>query len=464
MESQTALFLDRKLSNLKELVDASNCEAWIVDASKFEGTDENLIEQLKLINKRIILKTNRLEVIKAIKPYCVYVNTELENIYETLKSAQDSNSKLMVGLIVKDKSAKDIRGVVDSILRFNSTPLFLIYSECGTWSFLDKFEDIINQSICMDCPPCIGDLHGFRYSSKFFEVKEVIIDGKYTRYNWISDFRKLKSHKGCKFWDKCYGSKMVYDEKLPTDRNPSGYASISDTLSDRPDVSNGILNFDPANWENEFGNTLIDILQRNRVEHHMEGRNFYYVYDFKTSVFFNRPMEPTQVWKWDDRGAWSMNWQFIAKDDPSLAWKQKCDCLLPHNGFATAVKVKFTKEWTDEKRYKLNNLTLSVLADCIIELGADPNKIKFVSNDILYDGKKFCGKEWSFVPSYGYIENTTVTCSYEKEKYFFDQLYHHDKERPITGITDEVPTCTKEKLIELFYSRIKKFFSTFNIE
>ncbi len=66
---------------------------------------------------------------------------------------------------------------------------------------------------------------------------------------------------------------------------------------------------------------------------------------------------------------------------------------------------------------------------------------------MLYDGKKFAGKEWLFIQNVGYIENTVVTCEYEPEKRWFEKLYHHPEEKQITGITDELPVVTKEVLI-----------------
>ncbi len=52
-----------------------------------------------------------------------------------------------------------------------------------------------------------------------------------------------------------------------------------------------------------------------------------------------------------------------------------------------------------------------------------------------------------FIQDVGYIENTVVTGEYLPEKEYFDKLYHHTGERQITGITEELPSVTKELLM-----------------
>ena len=142
-----------------------------------------------------------------------------------------------------------------------------------------------------------------------------------------------------------------------------------------------------------------------------------------------------------------MNWQFIGKGIKELEWKQKCDLLLPEHGFNTTVKIKFDSSWTPERQKALDELTFSTIIRVVKEHGGDGH-IKQIGNDLLYDGKKFAGKEWLFIQNVGYIENTVVTCEYEPEKRWFEKLYHHPEEKQITGITEELPSVTKELLMK----------------
>jgi len=53
-----------------------------------------------------------------------------------------------------------------------------------------------------------------------------------------------------------------------------------------------------------------------------------------------------------------------------------------------------------------------------------------------------------FIQNIGYVENTVVTCEYLPEKQYFDRLFQHPKEKQITGITEELPSVTKEVLMQ----------------
>lgn len=70
-------------------------------------------------------------------------------------------------------------------------------------------------------------------------------------------------------------------------------------------------------------------------------------------------------------------------------------------------------------------------------------------NDILYKGKKFYGEE---IGGYEdcYSITAIVTCEFEKYRQEFSQLRNHGV-REITGITDEIPELTQDKVVQELY-------------
>ena len=453
------------VDTIDDLLERSKSEVWRVSMDKYEGPiDDTLVNVLKKINskKYLLLHTTSPDLINKVKPYSIYMANYTFDL-DVLKSSQDNNCKIVYNSCFEKEDWETVIDKLQRVISVNSSPVFLISNPDGDWDrLIPRIEGIAPKMIYLDLPLCIANRYNLESSTRKLDVEEYIIHGKLSpspKQEFIDQFVKLSSHKDCVNFRNCYGNlKSNPSTVFPVDQKVE-YHNICDRVINSPDVSIGVLHSNPKNWENEFGTTLIDVLQDCRVNRNFDGRNFFYIWDWKESVFFNRPLEGGQVWKEDPRGLMSMNWKFIGSDKPELRWKQKCDCLLPHYGFVTAAKIKFTDEWSRQKRDSLNVFTLSTIIDIIIRHGGERDKITQVSNDILYNGKKFCGKEWSYFPSVGYIENTLVTCDYEKEKKWFDLIYHYDGERPITGITNEVPTVTKEVLIKELYEAMKVFFN-----
>lgn len=190
----------------------------------------------------------------------------------------------------------------------------------------------------------------------------------------------------------------------------------------------------------------------------LSGEDFFRIQTYKESMFFNRPFEEVELFSPDPRGLNSVNWIFIGKDRKDLSYKMKQDLLLPHHGFTLTCKVLFDDSWTEEEKEELDSFSMKTLMDIILENGGDPNLLEQKGNDLLYQGRKFCGQEWKFSNKF-YIENTVITTEYLPEKQWFDKLYHYKGEKQITGITEEVPGVTKELLINELIKRFKERFS-----
>ena len=239
------------------------------------------------------------------------------------------------------------------------------------------------------------------------------------------------------------------------------YVSVLEFYKQRNhQIQTGILALNPYHPENSYGNSVLESLQRRRNLSNFKGPNHYYVWNFERGFYFNRPLqEQENMWQQDPRGIPSINWQFIGRNIPELQWKQKCDLLVPEHGVVTTAKIEFDDEWSEKKQKALDDFTFETLKCIILENGGDRNLLVHQGNDLLYNGKKFAGKEWQFTQNAGYIENVVITCSYIKEKEWFDKLYHWSGEKQITGITDEVPSITKELLIEKLYKESLIFFN-----
>lgn len=195
------------------------------------------------------------------------------------------------------------------------------------------------------------------------------------------------------------------------------------------------------------------------------GESVIAVCTMEEAVWWNRPFEEDSAFltKAED-GLNAYNFPIfagvgrnISKSD-SFAYKTNYNILLNHNAICPLAHIN-TEGWTDEERASLNAFFDTVYRDSLIELGADSSKLSTPSNDILYNDKKFAGRERIWSRSV-YEENGVITCLYLPEKDIFDRLTgKYANSRGITGITEEVPTITKDVLCDKIYQKFVEFFS-----
>ena len=138
--------------------------------------------------------------------------------------------------------------------------------------------------------------------------------------------------------------------------------------------------------------------------------------------------------------------------DMSIAGKRKGLNASRSGLFFQAVRIVREMREATEGRYPRFVAWENVTDAFSSNKGAD---FREVIQEIV-NGKKFAGKKWLFIQNVGYIENTVVTCEYEHKKQWFEKLYHHPKEKEITGITKELPVVTKEMLMREIHIAINK--------
>lgn len=224
---------------------------------------------------------------------------------------------------------------------------------------------------------------------------------------------------------------------------------IKGTLS----PSNNINSILP--WQYEF-----------RLTGNFTGENVVTVCTMEEAVWWNRPFaeDSTFLTKGED-GLYSYNFPIFAgvgktiAKDGTFAYKTDYNILLNRNAIVAMAHID-TSGWAQEERDSLNNFFDAVYRDSIIELGADSTKLSTPNNDMLYNGKKFAGREriWS---NNVYEEDGIITCLYLPEKNIFNRLTgEYANSRGITGITEEVPVITKQKLCEKIYQKFVEFFQS----
>lgn len=350
-------------------------------------------------------------------------------------------------------------------------PNVLIILRMDTLNFQKAFKFFNKTALYLDLPLCISMKYGLQTSLKaLFDVSSFLDDSGYYPADvslFLDTYRKKKNPcASCESGALCFGfppSNTSLSSELsalgPQKNRNILYPTVVNRLQRLKPLDCKIILFDPEEWETSgpLAIKAINQMQKTRLEKRFSGSNFYYIWDVQKSFYFNRPLVETNLFERDPRGLISLNWQFIGIDNPEMLWKQKCDLLLPEHGFVVTSQVSFDKHWSKESQQELNDFTLHALKTLIVESGVPGEKVQQIGNDLLYEGKKFCGKEWIFAPGYGYIENTVITCEYLPEEEWFKKLYHHKGEYTITGITEEAPQCTKKYLIQGLYQKLASF-------
>lgn len=418
---------------------------------------KEVVDYLHTNGKTVMLDTRNCDMVARLNPDIIYVTENAEDREAIVRAAGDR--PVVMRFVIGSKETLEERVSefrhyltiyqnMVLILRPGSVDVNLFVSWCDEkvdYTMLDKIA-------LAGVPLCLSE----RYTNSakdVLDIGEVLTDSltsvrpdTFTRQYYKSRRYCL----GCSKFHQCLGMLKPATFTRLEPNNGKGYRSLYDIIEEMDKakrLSHGILEFEPSRWkEYEIGVRTLDAMQECRLRRSFDGDNFFYIWDFKESCYFNRPLEEKDVFTFDPRGLMGMNWRFIGKGIKELEWKRKCDLLLPQHGFSTTAMVKFDSFWTDERQKKLDGLTFSTIISVVKEHGGDGH-IEQSGNDLLYDGRKFAGKEWMFIQDVGYIENTVVTCEYLPEKEYFERLYHHTGERQITGITEELPSVTKELLM-----------------
>ena len=355
----------------------------------------------------------------------------------------------------------------EKVLRTTQSAFMLLRCAMNVNAFIHACDSLIGISMLskialIGVPICLSSRY-ILTTKDVLDIKDVVTDHAVMQkpMAFTKQYRISAAYcRNCTCRSSCFGfmTDGSFSQLYPSECK-AHYFSIYDlvcTIFPQKKIRTGVLEFEPRRCNDyPIGLETLKTMQDCRLNRNFDGPDFFYIWDFKESCFFNRPIEEKDIFTEDVRGLMGMNWQFIGKGIKELEWKQKCDLLLPMHGFNTTVKIKFDSSWTPERQKALDELTFSTIIRVVKEHRGDGH-IKQIGNDLLYDGKKFAGKEWLFIQNVGYIENTVVTCEYEPEKQWFEKLYHHPKEKEITGITKELPVVTKEMLMREIHIAINK--------
>lgn len=461
-----------QLLDLKNMIHSLKEE--IIMLKTFEGVSskkvEDFMDLVHVEEKKIFLVAHSIEFIDRADHIIVY--EKLPDLFEIMKHVS-RNRKFFIYKMF-DPTKKDLKEYSELVrLSGISRSFTLVTSKKQSLHELrgvcSPYEESLN-IIYLDTPVCGAEQEGVKVTYRnFLDIAKIIHDSKFCEEETLtyhaSEFVKFSKCRNCVENNKCFGFLKTVSHKepvpldTPSNRLDSIFGYLSKTerriLARRYSYSGKSV---PESEEDIICQKEIGILQNCR-KGDLGNFDFYHLWTVDQSMYFNRHIEQVPLFNHDPRGLDSIDMTFIGAGVPELAHKLKQDLVLPKHGFMTLSKVLFANRWSEEDMKDLNNFTMATLKQIVIDYGGDPDLIEQRGNDLMYNGKKFCGQEWKFLPPYGYIENTVVTTEYLPEKQWFDQLYHYPGEKTITGITEEVPTCTKEILMQELISRFNKRFN-----
>ena len=191
------------------------------------------------------------------------------------------------------------------------------------------------------------------------------------------------------------------------------------------------------------------------------GENQIVIANMLEPIWWNRPLakNTTQLIGIEPDGLYSCNLPLF---NPKLEWKAAYNVLLNKNNIPIATHLHFEEEFTETELEYLHSATLVAIYKTLLDIGIKSEYITFLNNDILLNGKKFCGIEIIETMNY-YEENTFITLNYLEEKEIFERLKvgNIPPKRSITGIHDEYPELkfTKEDFINIYIKHYEEYLS-----
>lgn len=456
----------------KELQDSQQEIVLLIDSSNLLSEEDKLkiLNFIHSLNKKVMIALKE-EAIPEESDYVIIYNHITPSLANQLNRL---SLPFIYKIIDSSNNLKNRLQEFESFIKDYSLQSFIILI-APTDPDLKKLAGALEESslkdsmILLDIPSCVGESLniGTTYRN-FLDVGKVVYDNSDYTEEFLkthsTQYRKILKCKECKNFYSCYGILNSYSTDLihsleHLKKPRSLFNSLTSKLLPIRLLTVGVrpLGLKAETEEERLAQEDIINLQNCR-KGDLSGEDFFRIQTYKESMFFNRPFEEVELFSPDPRGLNSVNWIFIGKDRKDLSYKMKQDLLLPHHGFTLTCKVLFDDSWTEEEKEELDSFSMKTLMDIILENGGDPNLLEQKGNDLLYQGRKFCGQEWKFSNKF-YIENTVVTTEYLPEKQWFDKLYHYKGEKQITGIAEEVPGVTKELLINELIKRFKERFS-----
>lgn len=216
----------------------------------------------------------------------------------------------------------------------------------------------------------------------------------------------------------------------------------------------------PINPSNEIIPDILNHQFHFRKYKEFIGKSAIVIADMKEATWWNRPLientdcllrkEVDNLYSFNLPIAWT-----------GAKWKSNYNVLLNEKNAPVAIHLCFKNTISENLKLDLRSLTSKVIYQTLITAGIPKEKIAFINNDILINGKKIAGGE-CIIKDNIYEENIFLTLGYIEEKAIFDRLTigKAKPKREITGAFDEFSyDFKKEAFLELYRKALEKEFN-----
>lgn len=192
------------------------------------------------------------------------------------------------------------------------------------------------------------------------------------------------------------------------------------------------------------------------------GKSSVEIAEMKEATWWNRPLieDTNKLLKLESDGLYSFNLPIAFKYDK---WKSNYNVLLNENNAPLAIHLCFKNELSEAEYSELRMIASRAVAETLIEVGIPKEEIIYINNDVLLNGKKFCGGECIHDKNI-FEENIFLTLSYLKEEDTFKRLTigKVKPKREITGVFDEFNVAkTKDQFLKMYKNKLEKLFNDF---
>ena len=191
-----------------------------------------------------------------------------------------------------------------------------------------------------------------------------------------------------------------------------------------------------------------------RTEKKFVGENRIDIMDIKEPIWWNRPYTSDVFCKLEDDGLYSYNLPIASGEN---SFKTKYNYLLNKQSIPIVLHIQLDDTWTDDDKYVLSRMCQTCVYEALLDLGVSKEDLSVPKNDLLFQGRKFVGIEQASADNV-HSEALCVTLAVSSEEDIFARLTgQYARKRPITGISEEVPSVTKEAFIERLIERLHAY-------
>lgn len=456
--------------DIDTLLKRSTCNIWELRSQEFlldkEDQAISIIKKLKETHCWSMPVTYSKRVIYESLPDIVMASSfwTLENILKCLEYAaanllpctlvvfSDSQAEVRESFFQKALEAKKQFPNVRLQIRCDWTPIEELLT------FL-KENDLESEWI-VDLPLCIAERYGLN-------TEDTIITETYNSVDGLVSYDLLQK--------KVFGHmKSPVCRECQNIRTCWGYPKTNPSL--RKDLKQDAKSASYKNTNELFADAYsISILEESLNPPYSSREDFplsIRKYEFTRNLLFKRPNiisvlslenplyylvgNIPEVFQKDPRGIYSINLPFIGKDlvekNNLLKQKSSKEYFLSANGFAISSTIEFSPFWDFPTQKTLETLILDTAETVISEYG-NPEYILRKERDILYRGYRVVAGAWKFIPNAGLEDNVVFYCE-EIEREYESLLQPKKRINVNRGITEMVPTLTKEVFIKEMKTRL----------